>query len=71
MRLPLYVAAAQGPSSRLDQVLEQLQDQAAHDPRPPWLTEHVTEMRQRAATAAADRARAAPPPNTTRPDAAR
>jgi Domain of unknown function (DUF4304) len=57
--------AARGPSRRLDQVLEQLQDRAAQDPRPPWLAEHVTDMRQRAMTAAADAARAAQPP--TRP----
>jgi hypothetical protein len=63
--------AAQGPSSRLDQVLEQLQVRAAHDPRPPWLAEHVTDMRQRAMTAAGDDARAASIPNRTRPDAAR
>ena len=49
--------AAQGPSKRLDQVLEQLQERAAHDPRPPWLAEHVTDMRQRALPAAAERAR--------------
>jgi hypothetical protein len=47
--------AAQGPSRRLDQVLAQLQDRAVQDPRPPWLAAHVTEMRQRAMTAAADR----------------
>jgi hypothetical protein len=58
--------AAQGPSSRLDQVLEQLQDRAAHDRRPPWLAEHVTDMRQRAMTTAGDAARAGQPPNTTR-----
>jgi hypothetical protein len=63
--------ATQGPSRRLDHVLEQLQDRAVHDPRPPWLAEHVTDMRQRAMTAAGDAARAAQPPNTTRPDAAR
>lgn len=40
--------AAQGPSSRLDRVLEQLQDQAAQERRPPWLAEHVTDRRQRA-----------------------
>jgi hypothetical protein len=58
--------AAQGPSRRLDQVLEQLQGRAVHDPRPPWLAEHVTDMRQRAMTAAGDAARAGQPPNTTR-----
>jgi hypothetical protein len=42
-----------------------------HDPRPPWLAEHVTDMRQRAMTAAADAARAAQPPNTTRSPTAR
>jgi hypothetical protein len=57
--------AAQGPSRRLDQVLEQLQDRAMHVPRPPWLAEHVTDMRQRAMRAAGDAARAAQPP--TRP----
>jgi hypothetical protein len=36
----------------LDQVLEQLQARVAHDPRPPWLAEHVTDMRQRALAAA-------------------
>jgi hypothetical protein len=56
--------AAQGPSPRLDQVLTQLQDRAVQDPRPRWLAEHVTDMRQRAMTAAADAARAAPPANT-------
>jgi hypothetical protein len=40
--------AAQEPSSRLHEVLAQLEDQAARDPRPPWLAEHVTDMRQRA-----------------------
>jgi hypothetical protein len=49
--------AGPGPRGRLDQVLEQLQDRAAHDPRPPWLAEHVTDMRQRAMTAAAEGAR--------------
>jgi Domain of unknown function (DUF4304) len=44
--------AAQGPGRRLDRVLAQLQDQAAQDRRPPWLAEHVTELRQRAMTAA-------------------
>jgi Domain of unknown function (DUF4304) len=58
--------AAQGPSSRLDRVLAQLQDQVAQDRRPPWLAEHVTDMRQRAMTAAADPARAGQPPNTIR-----
>jgi hypothetical protein len=62
---PLYLSvllAAQGPSRRLDRVLEQLQDQAAHDLRPPWLAGHVTDMRQRAMTAAADGPRAGQPP---------
>ena len=63
--------AAQGPSRRLDQILEQLQDRAVHDPRPPWLAEHVTDMRQRAMTTAGDAARAAQPPNTTRSPTAR
>jgi hypothetical protein len=58
--------AAQGLSRRLDQVLAQLQDRAVQDPRPPWLAEHVTDMRQRAMTAAGDAARAGQPPNTTR-----
>ncbi len=40
--------ATHGPNRRLDQVLEQLQARVAHDPRPPWLAEHVTDMRQRA-----------------------
>jgi hypothetical protein len=40
--------ATQGPNRRLDQVLEQLQARVADDPRPPWLAEHVTDMRQRA-----------------------
>jgi Domain of unknown function (DUF4304) len=40
--------AAQGPSSRLNQILAQLEDQAARDPRPPWLAQHVIDMRQRA-----------------------
>ena len=57
--------AAQGPSSRLDQVLAQLQDRAVHDPRPPWLAEHVLGIRQRAMTAAEDAARAGQPPHTT------
>lgn len=43
--------AAKGPSSRLDRVLEQLQERAVQDRRPPWLAEHVTDMRQRAMTA--------------------
>ena len=54
--------AAQGPGSQLDQVLEQLQVRAAHDPRPPWLAEHVTDMRQRAMTAAGDDAHVAQHP---------
>jgi hypothetical protein len=58
--------AAQGPSPRLDQVLAQLQDRAVHDPRPPWLAEHVIDMRQCAMTAAGDAARAGQPPHTTR-----
>jgi hypothetical protein len=62
--------AAQGPSSRLDQVLAQLQARAGQDPRPPWLAEHVTDMRQRAVTAAAGARAEQPPPSTTRPDAA-
>jgi hypothetical protein len=52
--------AGPGPSRRLDQVLAQLQDRAAHDPRPPWLAEHVIDMRQRAMTAAAQGARHSP-----------
>jgi Domain of unknown function (DUF4304) len=55
----------QGPSRRLDQVLEQLQDRAVQDPRPPWLGEHVTDMRQRAMMAAGDGPRAGQPPNMT------
>jgi hypothetical protein len=55
-----------GQASRLDQVLEQLQDRAVQDRRPPWLAEHVTDMRQRAMTTAGDAARAGQPPNTTR-----
>jgi Domain of unknown function (DUF4304) len=40
--------ATQGPSTQLDQVLAQLHARAVRDRRPPWLAEHVTDMRQRA-----------------------
>jgi hypothetical protein len=63
--------AEQGPSRRLDQVLKQLQDRAVPDPRPPWLAEHVTEMRQRATTAAETMARPRSSPTTTLPVALR
>jgi hypothetical protein len=62
--------ATHGPNRRLDQVLEQLQARVAHDPRPPWLAEHVTDMRQRALAAAGGGASAARPPNTNPADAA-
>jgi hypothetical protein len=54
----------------LDQVLEQLQARVAHDPRPPWLAEHVTDMRRRALAAAGGGASAVRPPNTDPADAA-